>query len=115
MASDFSPDACHTFLLVRFSPRSSAAGPHSSFALAAKLFESAYTGGKRRPALFAGEHCCGDYKQGLPLGGEQVALSVRRDQKHLYDETCSGFTSTTFEGEHIIGQPRRHSISRRPD
>jgi len=47
--------------------------------------------------MFAGVHWRADYTQGLLLG-EQVAISVLRDQSKLYNEDFTGFTFTTFNG-----------------
>ena len=49
---------------------------------------------------FAGIHWRQDAMQGMLLG-EQVAISLLRDQAHLYNEDYHGFTFTTFNGEKI--------------
>ena len=50
--------------------------------------------------VFAGIHWRQDVVQGMLLG-EQVAISLLRDQAHLYNEDYHGFTFTTFNGEKI--------------
>ena len=48
----------------------------------------------------AGVHWRSDAEQGLLLG-EQVAISVLRDQRHICDEPFQGFTFTKFDGKTI--------------
>ena len=48
----------------------------------------------------AGVHWRSDAEQGLLLG-EQVAISVLRDQRHTYNEPFQGFTFTKFDGRTI--------------
>ena len=50
--------------------------------------------------VFAGIHWRQDVVQGMLLG-EQVAISLLRDQAHLYNEDYHGFTFTRFNGEKI--------------
>ena len=46
---------------------------------------------------FAGIHWRADYQQGLLLG-EAVAISLLRDQEHIFHESFKGFTFTRFDG-----------------
>jgi hypothetical protein len=50
--------------------------------------------------MSAGIHWREDVHQGMLLG-EQVAISLRRDQAHLYNENYTGFTFTSFDGNTI--------------
>jgi membrane-associated phospholipid phosphatase len=50
--------------------------------------------------MFAGVHWRADYMQGLLLG-EAAAISVLKDQEHLYSESFTGFTFTKFDGTTI--------------
>jgi hypothetical protein len=47
--------------------------------------------------VFAGIHWRQDIEQGMLLG-EAVAISLLRDQAHLYSENYTGFTFTKFDG-----------------
>ena len=49
---------------------------------------------------FAGIHWRADYQQGLLLG-EAVAISLLRDQEHIFHESFKGFTFTRFDGTPI--------------
>jgi hypothetical protein len=48
----------------------------------------------------AGVHWRSDYEASLRLG-EQIAISILRDQRNTYSETFSGFLFTSFDGERI--------------
>jgi hypothetical protein len=48
----------------------------------------------------AAVHWRSDYQEALLLG-EQVAISILRDQKRTYDEAFAGFTFTRFDGTQI--------------
>ena len=48
----------------------------------------------------AGVHFRSDYREGLKLG-EQLAISILRDQKPCYNENFAGFTFTKFDGVKI--------------
>jgi hypothetical protein len=48
----------------------------------------------------AGIHWRQDIQQGMLLG-EAVAVSLLRDQAHLYNENYTGFTFTGFNGNTI--------------
>ncbi|HME90003.1 MAG TPA: hypothetical protein VKE49_01160, partial [Myxococcaceae bacterium] len=48
----------------------------------------------------AGVHWRSDEVQSFTLG-EQVAISILRDQKHCYNEAFEGFTFTKFDGTTI--------------
>lgn len=48
----------------------------------------------------AGIHWRSDYDASLRLG-EQIAISILRDQKKTYNESFSGFTFTSFDGAKI--------------
>ncbi len=48
----------------------------------------------------AGIHWREDIHQGMLLG-EQVAISLLRDQAHLYNENYTGFTFTSFDGNSV--------------
>ena len=50
--------------------------------------------------VFSGIHWRQDIKQGMLLG-EAVAVSLLRDQAHLYNESYRGFTFTGFNGNTI--------------
>lgn len=50
---------------------------------------------------FAGVHWRSDYEASVELG-EQVAISVLRDQKRTYNEAFQGFSLTKFNGETIV-------------
>jgi hypothetical protein len=50
--------------------------------------------------VFAGIHWRQDIEQGALLG-EAVAVSLLRDQRHLYNENYTGFTFTRFDGTKI--------------
>ena len=47
--------------------------------------------------VFAGIHWRQDVQQAMLLG-EAVAISLLRDQAHLYNENYTGFTFTSFNG-----------------
>ncbi len=49
---------------------------------------------------FAGIHWRSDYSESLKLG-EDVAISVLRDQRLTYKEDFEGFTFTRFDGTRI--------------
>ena len=49
---------------------------------------------------FAGIHWRQDIQQGMLLG-EAVAISLLRDQAHLYNENYTGFTFTSFSGNQV--------------
>jgi hypothetical protein len=48
----------------------------------------------------AGVHWRSDYEVSLKLG-EQIAISILRDQKKTYNETFTGFAFTSFDGQKI--------------
>jgi len=48
----------------------------------------------------AAVHWRSDYQEALLLG-EQVAISILRDQKRTYNEAFAGFTFTRFDGTQI--------------
>jgi hypothetical protein len=48
----------------------------------------------------AGVHWRSDYEASLRLG-EQIAISVLRDQRNTYSESFAGFVFTSFDGERI--------------
>ena len=48
----------------------------------------------------SGIHWRQDIQQGMLLG-EAVAISLLRDQAHLYNENYTGFTFTSFNGNKI--------------
>ena len=50
--------------------------------------------------VFAGIHWRQDIQQAMLLG-EAVAISLLRDQAHLYNENYTGFTFTSFTGETV--------------
>lgn len=50
--------------------------------------------------VFSGIHWRQDIEQGMLLG-EAVAVSLLRDQGHLYNESYTGFTFTKFDGTKI--------------
>jgi len=50
--------------------------------------------------VFAGIHWRQDILQGMLLG-EAVAISLLRDQAHLYNENYTGFTITKFDGSKV--------------
>ena len=50
--------------------------------------------------MFAGIHWRKDVQEGMLLG-EAVAISLLRDQAHLYNENYTGFTFTTFSGNKV--------------
>jgi membrane-associated phospholipid phosphatase len=50
--------------------------------------------------VFAGIHWRQDVQQAMLLG-EAVAISLLRDQAHLYNENYTGFTFTSFNGETV--------------
>jgi membrane-associated phospholipid phosphatase len=50
--------------------------------------------------MFAGIHWRKDVQQGMLLG-EAVAISLLRDQAHLYNENYTGFTFTSFSGNQV--------------
>ena len=50
--------------------------------------------------VFAGIHWREDIQQAMLLG-EAVAISLLRDQAHLYNENYTGFTFTSFNGQTI--------------
>jgi membrane-associated phospholipid phosphatase len=50
--------------------------------------------------VFSGIHWRQDIEQGMLLG-ETVAISLLRDQGHLYNENYTGFTFTRFDGTRI--------------
>jgi hypothetical protein len=50
--------------------------------------------------VFSGIHWRQDIQQGMRLG-EAVAISLLRDQGHLYNENYTGFTFTKFDGTTI--------------
>lgn len=50
--------------------------------------------------MFAGIHWRQDVQQGMLLG-EAVAISLLRDQAHLYNENYTGFTFTSFSGNKV--------------
>ncbi|MGA6972054.1 MAG: vanadium-dependent haloperoxidase [Candidatus Binatus sp.] len=50
--------------------------------------------------VFAGIHWREDIQQAMLLG-EAVAISLLRDQAHLYNENYTGFTFTSFNGETV--------------
>ena len=50
--------------------------------------------------MFAGIHWRQDVEQGMLLG-EAVAISLLRDQAHLYNENYTGFTFTGFSGNKV--------------
>ncbi len=50
--------------------------------------------------VFSGIHWRQDIHQGMLLG-EAVAISLLRDQAHLYNENYTGFTFTKFDGTRI--------------
>jgi membrane-associated phospholipid phosphatase len=50
--------------------------------------------------VFSGIHWRQDIQQGMLLG-EAVAISLLRDQAHLYNENYTGFTFTRFDGTTI--------------
>jgi membrane-associated phospholipid phosphatase len=47
--------------------------------------------------VYSGIHWRADIVQGMLLG-EQVAINLLQDQKHLYNENYTGFTFTKFDG-----------------
>ncbi len=49
---------------------------------------------------FAGIHWRADYQEGLLLG-EAVAISLLRDQEHIFHEAFKGFTFTKFDGTSV--------------
>jgi hypothetical protein len=49
---------------------------------------------------FADIQWCSDYSASLHLG-EDLAISVLRDQKSTYDEAFKGFTLSRFDGTGI--------------
>ncbi|MEP7124855.1 MAG: vanadium-dependent haloperoxidase [Byssovorax sp.] len=50
---------------------------------------------------FAGVHWRSDYEASIELG-EQIAISVLRDQKKTYNEPFKGFSLTKFNGQTIL-------------
>jgi hypothetical protein len=48
----------------------------------------------------AAVHWRSDYEASLKLG-EQIAISILRDQKSCYSENFSGFVFTSFDGEQV--------------
>ena len=49
---------------------------------------------------FSGIHWRADYQEGLLLG-EAVAISLLRDQEHIFHEAFKGFTFTKFDGTKV--------------